>query len=348
MSVSFRDPILLFNYYPLSLISLLSKDGLPDHELLRGTHIDLAAATRNLEECITYTQYGHIILNALRLSGDATLGLRFGKSLSITHHGLLGVAVLSSATLGDALAVMESYYSLLSPVLVLQQDRAGNEAIVQANEAWPLGPLQPFAIECLFTGLYHNCCHILNQPSFPCHLHLAYHAPDYAARYAEHLDCPVAFQQAANQIRFPAECLDWPLPYANSTLYRQAVTHCQQQLDTLRNQTSLALKLRNLPVVSDQSVLTVEQAAEALHISSRTLRRQLAQLGTNYQAVVDRLRAERAATLLRDSAVTIAEVAQRLHFADTANFRKAFRRWFGCTPQDYRHRLLSRIGDPAN
>ena len=79
-----------------------------------------------------------------------------------------------------------------------------------------------------------------------------------------------------------------------------------------------------------------EEAADHLHVSPRTLRRRLDEEGTNYQRIVHELRRQLAETYLRDSMLSIAEIADMLGYNDVSNFRRAFLSWTGRSPAAYR------------
>ncbi|MBM4362292.1 MAG: helix-turn-helix transcriptional regulator, partial [Deltaproteobacteria bacterium] len=76
--------------------------------------------------------------------------------------------------------------------------------------------------------------------------------------------------------------------------------------------------------------------ARQLRTSPRTLRRELARAGSSYQALADELRRERALSWVRTTNLTIAQISERLGFSDVRAFRRAFGRWTGQTPADYR------------
>ncbi|EAT12179.1 helix-turn-helix transcriptional regulator [Bermanella marisrubri] len=77
--------------------------------------------------------------------------------------------------------------------------------------------------------------------------------------------------------------------------------------------------------------------ASAFNMSGRTLRRQLANMGTSYQKLLDDFRSERAKYYLTDSQYTTEEIADKLGFSDVANFRHAFKKWVGVSPAVYRN-----------
>ena len=79
--------------------------------------------------------------------------------------------------------------------------------------------------------------------------------------------------------------------------------------------------------------------AESVGLSDRALRRRLQHAGTNYQQIIDQVRSQRARVLLEDSSASIEYVALCLGFNDASNFRRAFKRWTGETPSQFRSHL---------
>lgn len=89
----------------------------------------------------------------------------------------------------------------------------------------------------------------------------------------------------------------------------------------------------------------VDRIAALLSLSSRTLQRRLAEQGTTFQEVVDRVRATRAKFYLVDEGLTIREIARRLGFSGAPTFHRAFKKWTGNTPERFRAQHGKRDGD---
>ena len=88
----------------------------------------------------------------------------------------------------------------------------------------------------------------------------------------------------------------------------------------------------------------IETAARRLNVSERTLRRRLSEEGVSYRGIVDDVRSYLAREYLRETPLCVADVASLLGFDDVANFRRAFRKWNGCAPQDFRSRAADQNG----
>lgn len=104
----------------------------------------------------------------------------------------------------------------------------------------------------------------------------------------------------------------------------------------------LALRTALESGTSSGELPDMKELAERLHVSVRTMIRQLKRQGTSYQRIIDDIQKRRAAELLRITALTIDDVASRLGYADTANFGRACRRWFGVSPGKYRDSVSSK------
>jgi len=146
--------------------------------------------------------------------------------------------------------------------------------------------------------------------------------------------CPVQRLNARRNSRTSLKPI-W-LPTLAMVTSGQALALCRAQLAamSLRGETTAAVERQLRPRLRDNPQMT--DVATALHLSERTLRRQLAEEGTSFSALHDRVRTERALELLQDAEVTIASVGSQIGFNDVREFRRAFKRWTGHTPSETR------------
>lgn len=105
---------------------------------------------------------------------------------------------------------------------------------------------------------------------------------------------------------------------------------------------------RQFEALSDH-VPTLGEVARRLAVSERTLRRRLQSQDTSYSELLQEVRRERAETALVQSNLTVDEIAARLGYTETTNFRHAFRRWLGVSPHAFRlqMRRVSRVAGQA-
>ena len=155
--------------------------------------------------------------------------------------------------------------------------------------------------------------------------------PPYHARF-EHLVPPLTYGRPTNRIVLRAEALDVPLIMADPVALRLAREHCEKALDSISSGGRLVRTVRQLLSKPDGGFLDLEEAAEAVHMSPSTLKRRLMLQGYSLSMLLQEERRDRALLLLRSSALSIDDVADRLGYSSVQNFARAFRRWTGSTP----------------
>jgi AraC-like DNA-binding protein len=166
---------------------------------------------------------------------------------------------------------------------------------------------------------------------------LDYPEPAYFPRFAHLWPGKALFGQRSCRVLLPASRLDEALHMADSVTAQQIQKECELALSLRASPDTLLADLRrDLNASQGDGFPSLEEVAKARHVSDRTLKRQLQLRGTTYRAMVDELKRERAQTLLANSKLSVQQVGQALGYADPANFHRAFRRWFGMSPEAYR------------
>jgi AraC-like DNA-binding protein len=163
------------------------------------------------------------------------------------------------------------------------------------------------------------------------------HQPDDAAEFARLAGCPVLAGAGWDGLVMTRE--SWALPFLrrdpilHGLLARQAA-----DLDRLDEDFPLAVR-RAIAAQFAQGEPSVDNVARSLATSRRTLQRRLRDRGRTFQELLDLTRREAAERYLTSSRFSSAEVAYLLGYSEPAAFHRAFKRWHGATPQEYRKRL---------
>ncbi|MGE6793804.1 AraC-type DNA-binding protein [Pseudomonas guineae] len=302
-------------------------------QLLAGSGIDPAdlncADTR-----ITRTQELQVCTNALQLRRD--LGLELGRKMHISAYGMLGYAALSSATLGDALQLLLQFPALLGTYFKLKLQVEGELAWVCASDYQHRPELEVFNLEMCLASLKLMCDDLLGQPLPLSAAQFRYNEPQYSGRYPLSFNCPLQFNATHNAFVFPAHWLQQPLPLADAVTHREMLSRCRKQNTEFTTRQAWLGRIRQL--LSEQLTAPpgLEQLAQQMHCSPRTLRRHLQELGTHYQELLDELRFEHAKALLSQEDWPICRIAEHLGYSETASFRHAFQRWSGVAPSRFR------------
>jgi AraC-like DNA-binding protein len=160
---------------------------------------------------------------------------------------------------------------------------------------------------------------------------------DYNVMFSENL----RFDRPRTRMIFAADCLDLPIKRSAEELKRFLARAPANILVKYRDPESFASRIKNdLRLLPAERWPETETLAQTLCMSASTLRRRLAEEGQTYQAIKDSVRKELAIVWLADAEVSFADIAERLGFADTSSFYKAFRKWSGSNPGHYRSLIL--------
>lgn len=117
---------------------------------------------------------------------------------------------------------------------------------------------------------------------------------------------------------------------------RLRLTSVKQNCLPLGERRRLAMRVRDILTNSEQHYLSIENVADRLHMSDRTLKRQLAAEGTSFSTLVDEVRYRHATSLLSRTDYTLEQIADEIGYSDVANFSRAFKRWSGRSPSNWR------------
>ena len=145
------------------------------------------------ETRLSYAQLGALALNALRLTGNPAFGIDVGRNTRFAQLGVLGLAVMSSATAGESLQLLLRHGPTLMPALDLTLTIEGELARLRLRETIALGPLRRFATEWWLASFATVSEEVLGEPWPVQEVRFDFAAPAYAARYRELYSAPLHF-----------------------------------------------------------------------------------------------------------------------------------------------------------
>ena len=320
--------------YCRMIAQTLDADAAGQAALLEGTGIDAATLEKG-EGFIDWPGARRLIANALDLSPRPGLGLRTGLRALPAMHGAMGMAAMASATLRDAMVLFARFNNTRTRVFSTHLEEDQDTITLGLDFAWPQDQAVRFLTESALASAF--ACHVVlrGRPIEDGAVHFNYPAPDHADLYREAFaGIQVVFDAPRVALTLPAHYGAEPVPSHDRDLLWMAVRQCEARQEALRRHGSLSDQV--LARLGEEPESDLAAVAQALHISPRTLMRRLKTEGTAFQALRDRTRAQRAAELLALPHYTVAAVASELGYTDVASFRRAFRRWYGTQPSDFR------------
>lgn len=306
-------------------------------ELLQGTGLG-ASQLLSEDGLITPVQQMQILRNALALSDQPGFGLRLGKRLTPATHGAMGFAASSSPDLLSALQAIHTFLPTRASVIELHLQEAGDDLECRLTFQVQLDDeLLRCVAELIITVLLEFGEFIVGRPLNEAAIAFTHPAPEYQAIYPQYLSGRIEFGHDQLTLRLPLALCHEPNASANHESYRLALQQCEAMLAQLQTQTSsYQNRLKKMMLSRPPGTLSEEEAAATLFMSKRTLARKLKQEGSSFRQIRDDILSSQAASYLRESTLSIEDIAALLNYHDSANFRRAFKRWFGQPPEDYR------------
>ncbi|MBL7479479.1 AraC family transcriptional regulator [Legionella bononiensis] len=287
---------------------------------------------------LSMAEFKQVITSAYSLSNCPYLGLVFGQSLSIVNHGFLGYAAMSSPTLGTAIQTTLSYLNTRTSLLSLELHQAANQkrAYIQIISLTEDPVISRFMTELAIIHFMKMRSFLINS-SIPCpRIDINYAKPDYADFYEQVFQTEVVFDAQCSRVWIEAEELYAPINFADDVSYQLAKNQLQEIAKNLTSKEDLISKIKTIVLNHSLNHLSMEEIASKLCMTSRTLRRHLQKLQVTYQELLDEVREQKAKTFLLNNGISITEVSFLLGFNDTSSFTKAFKRWTGLTPSEYK------------
>lgn len=271
----------------------------------------------------------------LALPDEPALGFKLGLQYNIATFGVWGFALRTCRTLRDAISVALRYLPLSTAYCKIRKlEFAGHFGVEFEPEAIPAQVRQFLLERDMATG-----SNIFKELSLSgassLRLELKGAPPSYADAFQALVGIDPIFNSARNALLVSVQDVDKPLPTYDSQLVQLMQNQCKQQLN-LRQQTGTAGQVRQMILGRLGLVASLDEVAAALAMSPRSLRRKLDSEGTNFKELLDTERQLSAQQLLTNSDMKIEELAFHLGYTDAASFARAFRRWQGCSPGEYR------------
>jgi AraC-like DNA-binding protein len=164
-------------------------------------------------------------------------------------------------------------------------------------------------------------------------------APDYEQTFHEVFACNVSFEAERNELRFPATWLGLPVATANQTLADVCTAMCDRLLGAQRSRETSQVVRRLLLSRPGRRMYRLEEAAAELNLSPGQLRKRLYRAGTSYKQIVLEIRMALARHYLQDTALPVQEIAYLLDYSQPAPFSRAYKAYFGISPDRSRNRL---------
>jgi len=318
------------------LIELVNDKGISQEKLLAGS--SLSPRQLQVGENVDEESYNALCCRAVDLTGEASLGVQLGCRLGINTMGVVGQAMMSCRNLEQTLEVMFTYLRIVAPSARVSFRRE-DELCKLSYEVPEHSQIAPhFFTEAFAASIQVSTRFLLNGPIPAAVQYFDFSEPDHGLVFADIFSMPVHYNATECAVHFPRDALALPVSTTSPAAAEIYRSQCELQLKELGVDPSYTDKIKARLLNYSEYFPTAAEFATTMNTSERSLRRHLSVEGSTYQKLLDEVRTQLACELLGDTDLTIAEIGQRVGIEDIANFRRAFRRWTGVTPKEWRAR----------
>ncbi|GIU21261.1 AraC family transcriptional regulator [Shewanella schlegeliana] len=274
---------------------------------------------------------------AVTITADEAIGLKVANFVQPTSFNALSFSLLVSESLADAWSRVKRYHSIISNVLEMDVEHGPQESALCFNKL-PGKHYADEAIDAFMATSYLMPLQVSNGQIKPTRLVLERRQPFNPKPFEQLFNCPINYAANGNKIYYSNQDLQLPFPSANKELALKNDEAIQSYFQTL-SQPAFSKKVsEEIAIAMTLGNPDRDTIAKTFHMSSRNLQRKLREEGTSFSEQVELFRKDLAQKYLSCPQLSMLEISFRLGFKDPSNFTRAFKRWYGVSPLQYRQR----------
>ncbi len=263
----------------------------------------------------------------------ANIGFAHGKAFELSFWGILGHIVAASPSLADALSYQKRYQCLLGNTGQAYHETLGDTVTIR----WLSTPnASANSIEQVITAWVAFAFTYTQHDDKPLGVYFTHDALTDTGEYHTFFGCPVTFNANFNGVKVKASSLALPLTAFNEEVLNVLCSHAENKLRAKRLSASLDMVSEYIVATLPERVPTLAEISEHLGISERQLQRHLQKEHTNLSQLLESIRKHLAISYLTQTDHKLLYISTMLGYSEQSAFQRAFKRWAGVTPQEFR------------
>jgi AraC-like DNA-binding protein len=313
--------------------------GLPVEALCREAGLRLEEL-EDPEARIPYALVDDLLERMVARSGDANLGLHIARVDIADLDDPATFVILTSATLRDSMERGCRYQRVWGDGERFRMEETERGVRMRFTPVGAWRPAHRHLIEAALVQFATGVRFFTGEDVRPLRVRFVHPAPEDTREHEALFGCPLEFGAPASDIEFSHEDARRPFVHANAMLNMMFERQARRALERLPQPTTVSERVREeVRRTLSGGDFSFAAVARALRQPPRTLQRRLAGEGQSYAGIVEALRRELAEAYLRRR-MSIAEVSFLLGYAEPAAFHRAFKRWWGTSPESFRRERL--------
>lgn len=322
----------------LALVYYLECQGVLDSEAVRQITGHPEDELTNPDLRIPADQHYHLWEYAEKVTGDPAVGLHVGQMVDPDRMGLVGHVFFNCDTLGEAVTQYARLHRLINESVKLSFEQTDNQAILTWQADSP-GHYCRQDMDRTIASMLCRTRHFIHPDILAEWVEIAHDRPVYAQEYRELFGGTVRFGCRLTRIAFDRRHLDHPIPHRNPYVYSAVLKQVNTLMSRLQSRRTFGRKIRRL--ISQQMStdrIDADTLARQCHMSRQTLYRRLKREGLGFHDLVEEIRKDKAMRYVASDHYALGEIAFLLGFSELSAFSRAFKRWTGIPPAQYREK----------
>lgn len=335
MTIILKDEPTVTGSSALAVSHWLSQQGVDVAALVAAAEVSLEGLDRQ-DSRLPLAAFNRLLDQVALALQDPAVGLRLGSWIDSSRMGVIGHIVFNNRTLQQALEQYERLSSLVNEGVVVRFEVEADEAIL--HYACPdAACYHPINLERMLAQAVTRARRFVSERIFLRQVSFA-HAPRAPLEhYTALFQCPVQFSAPTCRLSFDSSFLGFELPHRNPFLHQALSRHVESLMKKLEARRKVSTRVRRLlDRQLSRGAADAVQIAEQMAMSRQTLYRRLKQENVSFHSLVEEVRQQKALRYLQSGRYSMSEIAFLLGFSEQSAFSRAFKRWTGRTPADYR------------
>jgi len=329
-------------------IDAAAASGVAREALCRAAGLD-PSALEEPDDAMPFAQLLRLCEEGARLTGDEAFGLHAGERTDVKAYGLLGYVTINRRTFGEALRRVIRYQQIRTNAVEFSLETEGADAHLVYRYRADVAPHgRRHESEEMLSTMARVGRALTGVEWSPREVHFEHARPRDTSEHERIFRADVLFARPLTKLVFDASVLTLPLVGADTTLGSLLERHAEESLASAPRRGLFAGRVRRmieegLPACEAR----MESVCRRLGVSPRTLQRKLREEGTSFQESLEDVQRALAESYLLRPEVAICEVSHSLGFSQPSAFHRAFRRWTGLTPREFRREQKRRASRPG-
>jgi AraC-like DNA-binding protein len=323
-----------------TLIESVAATGVPHSRIVRAARLE-PDCLQTRDARLPRSKLYELVELALDLTSDPAFGLHSVERLTPDALNPIAAIVVHAATLQEAMRSIQEFRRMLGQEASFRVQADGAKVFIEFDSlVEETLRVRRFMTEVAVLGLFRIIQRFRTDAQID-YAAFEYAAPDYAQEYARIFEDRVRFEQPFTGLCYDSQLTNATAPHRDAEPHQAVRVFATRRVRLLTDKLSYAARVRDLLVWHrPQRDMTMQDVARELGTSVRSLRRRLIAEGKTYAGLVSEAQTSIAKACLLDEQRTIQETAFELGFADVTSFHRAFKRWTGFTPAEYRRQQL--------